>query len=261
METEAALLCVSGKTVSGNRGKSEKLPTDVVMFFKIALKVCQRNANQSVMDKIALYHRNKDFKQFWNATNAILTVNSSIPVHINGIYYHRSIANMFSKHFKESVSDLMGMADVVMSNSEDSFFDITGDEVETALRSMSLGKATGWDSISTDHVLHSGKNFFIILARLFNVMILHEHVPEEFSRTTIVPVLKSSKLDASVIDSYRPIALATILSKILEEILSCRLSGYLLSADEQFGFKKHLSTDMAIYTLKQLIQGLRSSGS
>ncbi|XP_077292469.1 uncharacterized protein LOC143915632 [Arctopsyche grandis] len=142
----------------------------------------------------------RDFKQFWNTTNGILAVNNSIPVHINGIY-------------NQSVSDLMGMAE-----------------------SISGGKATGWDSISTDHVLHIGKNFFIILSRLFNVMILHEHVPEEFSRTTIVPVLKSSKLDASVIDSYRPIALATILSKILEKILSGRLSGYLFSANKKFGF-------------------------
>ncbi|XP_077290353.1 uncharacterized protein LOC143914136 [Arctopsyche grandis] len=187
--------------------------------FKIALKVCQRNANQSIMDKIALYHRNKEFKQFWNATNAILAVNSTIPVHINGIYNHRSIANMFSKHFKES--DLMGRADMVMSISEDSFFVITGEEVETALRSMSGGKATGWDSISTDHVLHSGKNFFIILARLFNVMILHEHVPEEFSRTTIVPVLKSSKLDASV---------------FMNDCLT----------EEQSGYRVRYSTEMAI---------------
>ncbi|XP_077299780.1 uncharacterized protein LOC143920711 [Arctopsyche grandis] len=181
----------------------------------------------------------KYFKQFWNTTNAILVVKNSIPVHVNDIYNHRSVANMFSKHFNESGSDLIDVAVVVLSNSEDSSCVITGDEIETALRTMYGGKATGWDSISTDHVLHGGKNFFVILARLFNLMIIHEHVPEEFSRTTIVPVLKSSKLDALAIDNYRPIAISTILSRTLENIIfSGRLSGYPLSADEQYGFTR-----------------------
>ena len=62
-------------------------------------------------------------------------------------------------------------------------------------------------------------------------------------------------------DNYRPIALASILSKVLEKILLHRLELYVSIADNQFGFKRKHGTDMCIYALKDIISNYRNHNS
>ena len=45
-------------------------------------------------------------------------------------------------------------------------------------------------------------------------------------------------------ENYRPIALASILPKLLEKTLLNRLNQYILTTDNQFGFKRKYGTDM-----------------
>ena len=72
--------------------------------------------------------------------------------------------------------------------------------------------------------------------------------------TVLVPLVKNRAGDLSSADNYRPIALCTVASKVMESILSHRLNDYLYVEDNQFGFRKGLSTDMCIYTFKQIIE-------
>ena len=76
-----------------------------------------------------------------------------------------------------------------------------------------------------------------------------------------MPVLKnkSGKLDDP--DNYRPIAVSSVSSKILEMIMLSRLQDYLFTSDNQFGFKKRHSPDMAIYVLKDFIESYEKQGS
>src|SRR4029434_9412440 len=55
------------------------------------------------------------------------------------------------------------------------------------------------------------------------------------------------------IDNYRSIALASILSKVFERILLMKLEMYVLTADNQFGFKRKHGTDLCIYALKEIV--------
>ncbi len=48
------------------------------------------------------------------------------------------------------------------------------------------------------------------------------------------------------LDKYRHIALASILSKVLEKILLDRLNVFINSTDNQFGFKAKHGTDLCI---------------
>jgi len=54
-------------------------------------------------------------------------------------------------------------------------------------------------------------------------------------------------------DNYRPIALATVSSKILERVILIRCKSYLVTGDHQFGFKEKHSTDMAVYVFKEIV--------
>ena len=59
------------------------------------------------------------------------------------------------------------------------------------------------------------------------------------------------KTSNSINDHDDPIAIATALYKVLEQVLLSRLARYLLTADSQFGFKQAHGTEIAIFVLKQ----------
>ena len=55
------------------------------------------------------------------------------------------------------------------------------------------------------------------------------------------------------VNNYRPTAIATALSKVLEQVLLSRLTRYLWTADSQFGLQQAHGTEMAIFALKQTV--------
>ena len=69
----------------------------------------------------------------------------------------------------------------------------------------------------------------------------------------IIPILKCKSKNPADVNNCRPIAIATALSKVLEQVLLSRLARYLWTADFQFGFKREHGTEMAIFALKQTV--------
>ena len=62
-------------------------------------------------------------------------------------------------------------------------------------------------------------------------------------------------------DNYRPIAIATAISKLFEMIILSKCENFLLTTENQFGFKKNHSTDLCIFALKDLINYYTTQGS
>ena len=73
-------------------------------------------------------------------------------------------------------------------------------------------------------------------------------------KTTIVPIVKNKCGNISESNNYRPITLATIISKLFESVLLVKCEDYLSTCSNQFGFKKGHSTDLCIYALKEYIE-------
>ena len=74
----------------------------------------------------------------------------------------------------------------------------------------------------------------------------------------ITPLLKWKSKDPIGFNNYRSIAIATALSKVLEQVLLSRLARYLWTSDIQFGFKRAHGTEMAIFALKQTVDFYRN---
>ena len=64
----------------------------------------------------------------------------------------------------------------------------------------------------------------------------------------IMPQLKCKSKDPADVNNYRPIAIATALSKGFQQVLLSRLA-----RNNQFGFKQAHGTEMAIFALKQTV--------
>ena len=71
--------------------------------------------------------------------------------------------------------------------------------------------------------------------------------------TTIVPVIKNKCGNLADSNNYRPIATATVVSKLYESTtILYRCEDFLHTCGNQFGFKRRHSTEFCIYTLKEL---------
>ena len=90
---------------------------------------------------------------------------------------------------------------------------------------------------------------------------IHGFLPDSMLSVLIIPVIKDKAGNINSKDNYRPIALASIISKIVEMIMFDRMEAYLLTQPNQFGFKKKHGTDQCIFALKELINKYKSKNS
>lgn len=77
----------------------------------------------------------------------------------------------------------------------------------------------------------------------------------------LVPVIKDKVGKVGGIDNYRPIVLASILSKVLEKIFLDKITVLINSANNYFGFKAKHGTDLCIYALKEIVSNYRDKNS
>jgi len=82
--------------------------------------------------------------------------------------------------------------------------------------------------------------------------IFHGCIPNSCLNTTIVPIYKNKNENMSDTSNYRPVAVATVVSKLLEHFILSNISPFLDTIDNQFGFKVGHSPDQCTFLSKQL---------
>ncbi len=107
--------------------------------------------------------------------------------------------------------------------------------------------------ITAEHLKFASFRLVVLLAVCFTGFMIHGLLPESMLSVTLLPVIKDKAGKVGSLDNYRPIALASVVSKVLERIILDRLGVYLDTTDNQFGFKAHHSTDLCIYALKEVV--------
>ena len=102
------------------------------------------------------------------------------------------------------------------------------------------------------------------LSHIFNMSLETGIFPEKFKTSRIVPIFKCG--DTKNVDNYRPIALVSTLSKILEKMVAIQLTNHLdingLIYKHQYGFHKQKSTEHHLIHLTNYIgQALKGTVS
>ena len=79
--------------------------------------------------------------------------------------------------------------------------------------------------------------------------------------TIIVPLIKNKTGNIADNNNDRPIALVTAASKILELVILSNTEMSIVTSHNQFGFRSKHSTDLCIYSLKNVVQYYRHNNS
>ena len=119
---------------------------------------------------------------------------------------------------------------------------------------LESGKSSGPDDISPESLKFANNRLSVLLSLCFSICLSHGYMPPDIIKSTIVPIVKNMCGNLSESSNYRPIALATIISKVFESVLLLKCEEYLFTSSNQFGYKKGHSTDLCIYALKESIE-------
>jgi len=101
----------------------------------------------------------------------------------------------------------------------------------------------------------------VILALLFNAMLIHGVVPAMFGVGIIVPLIKGRNMDSSSSDNYRGITLSVHIFKVLEMCIMDIYGNYFVTSDLQFGFKKRVGCNHALYAMQSVVRHFTNGNS
>ena len=208
------------------------------------------------------FHSPGDLSSRWNSVVNGVTGKAEIAESFKGHFVKVSQPNnqqrvdQLNKEFQQAYSD----AKESHSNCDCSSYSFTLQNILDATFRMKKGKTADDHKINAEHFFDAPLTLFDRLQTLFNKMLTHGHVPQQFQSGAIIPIVKDRQGDLGDMHNYRGITIAPILSKIFEYALQTMFQPYLSTSNYQFGFKKKASTSHAIYCLRETIDYYTSHG-
>ena len=214
--------------------------------FKRAFKKCKREKEEILDRKIAQNLRGNSkmlFKEINKKKNNTIKLSDSI----GNVSGSDAICELWRNHYSSIYNDASHPAtSSIQRLGHSNVAPVMVDDVKKALKILNADSSPGHDGVTPQHLLCAHPVVCVLLGLLFNGCFHHSFLPQELLRVILSPHLKDKNGDICSTSNYRPIALSTIVSKILEVIILHRYS------DNQFAHKEKHGTDMAITVLKNI---------
>ena len=231
--------------------------------FKLALRRCKAREKEARALAIARKFKEKNMREFWREIKSLNKTIPTLPSRIDDATGNRDICRLWKEKFEgvlNSIADEDSCEELrrrIRNEENTPVQRTTPEEIENIISGLTAGKASGLDDIPCEFYKKASLFLLQWLRDFFNAIMIHQVVPTCITEVVLCPLLKSSLKDPGDSGNYRPIAIATSASKILENIILNRLETYIESSDFQFGFKKEHSTDICVFALKDIVNYYR----
>lgn len=252
------LWALAGRPRQGPELENKKLAN---ARYKYAVRFISRNEQAMRADSMASKMMSNNITDFWKEVRSLNNCKSSLPCTVEGVSGEDNVVEIWRQHYSSLFNCLKHDPHVEDSAISNESISILTHEVFGAIWKLPNNKACGMDSITAEHLKNASLRLASLLAINFTGLLIHGILPDSMLSILLVPVIKDKAGKVGCLDNYRPIALASILSKVMERILLDRVSGYISSLDNQFGFKPNHGTDMCIYALKEIVNLYKSKNS
>ena len=239
--------------------------------FKYALRSCKRNEDAIKCDQLASHMSELNMIDFWKQIKHMSTSKSVRSNTIDGVTGDGNIAEKWKCHYENIFNSIKNVSmkdsvlhDVQLYNAIFNMSDVslvTANEIAALIKDLKKGKSAGPDGLTSECLIHANFNLSILLSLCFNSMLVHGYMPDLLLDSVIIPLVKNKCASLSDMNNYRPIAIANVISKVLEGVLLNRIDDYLWTNDNQFGFKAGHATDKAVYLLHEFIDHFRSQST
>ena len=111
--------------------------------------------------------------------------------------------------------------DVTFSN--DIYVTVT--DIESAIGQLDKNKSCGLDGIYAEHLKYCSRGILPLLAMCISALFIHGFLPDSMLSVVLVPVIKDKCRKINDSENYRPIALASVISKVVEKsyLIVCQI--------------------------------------
>jgi hypothetical protein len=229
--------------------------------FKYALRNCRVIESRARADAIAKKLLTKDDASFWKDVKKMSSSSGNVlSSMVDDVVGEEYIANMWQRHYGQLLNSNKDVT--CRKRVLDSLQNITGvseercnvGDITEAIKYLKADKSPGLDTLQAEHYKLADPVLQCLLAMLINCIITHGYLPDGAMDTVIIPILKDKKGLLTEKNNYRPLAVTSVFSKVLERIILAKYDHLLHTSSNQFGFKSGHSTDLCVFTLKQVIE-------
>ena len=133
-------------------------------------------------------------------------------------------------------------------------------DIKSALKSLAAGKSDGSIGIYSDHIINGTNLLHSYITMMYNSMLIHGYTPDHMCMGTIIPIVKNKRQSTNNSDNFRGICLQSSLCKLLDIIILQKENTKLQTSDNQFGYKKNMSTHAAAAIVKDTVDYYKSKG-
>ena len=221
-----------------------------------------------LQDRLAHLFASKKKTDFWAHVNRLIKPHSSDrSPSVDGVSMQPAIANVFAskfsallnRHQSSSCQSLFAEIQSTLTPSHISSLSFSENQVAIAISQLKLHKSDA-DGICSEHIKLASPIIAESLASFFTAAVRHGYMPKLFRDSVLVPVPKGKK-DTSTSNNYRPIALSSNFSKVLERVILMSYESFFKTSDLQFGFKTGSSTTLCTGVIKNVISRYTHRGS
>ena len=160
---------------------------------------------------------------------------------INNTTGENNISEPLYEHYKQLLNsngndqhkpEVLSVIDNINVNSD--FQKFSAHDIREVISKLETNKSAGTDLVQSEHFIYALDKISCLLSMLFNSMFMHNYLASKLMETIIVPIIKDKKGLVTDKNTYRPIAVTSVSSKIIELILLDRLRDKLATLDNQF---------------------------
>ena len=170
------------------------------------------------------------------------------PSNVGGAYGAENVKIMWLHHYQSLLNSIHGSPANIKKINEycsNLYFNVqmivNVKEIQDVKHAMPVGKGPGYDSVSNKHFKYENEKLHVLMSLLYSNMLIHGFLPDAMMITIIAPVIKNNAGDLLDNNNYRPIALATIASKLFESLILSKVSIFLTTCVNQFEKKAPLN--------------------
>ena len=229
--------------------------------YKYEIRRLKRRKQFLLCDRLARYFARKKKDSFWSDVKRLNNpgVAQCSPV-VDSVSGTKNIE--FGALLNKSSSSQYSLLTSVQASltvSHLSSVIVSEDDIPDAIYQLKTHKSDAF-GVTTKHLKFAVPVITKHLSSFLTSILRHGYMPQSFRDSVLVPVPKRNK-DASNSSNYRPIALSSTFSKIIERSILINYESFFSTSPLQFGFKPGHSTSLCTATVKNEISRYLHNGS
>ena len=131
---------------------------------------------------------------------------------------------------------------------------VSPSEITEIINDLPCNKLPELDGLTSEHLKYASSQLSVLLSLLMSAILVHGRVPRAMLKSVMILIVKNKNKHITDKENYRPICLANVFTKGIENVLLSRLHNWLSTTCSQFGFKAKHGTEMCVFILKDLLE-------